>query len=111
MSAQAETLRRTGGQPVKSIVFDEATLEARVRELGAQITAAYPEGELLVLGLLKGSFIFLSDLVRRIERPLQVDFVVASSYGSGTVSVVTSNCSTIRRPGSRASTSSSSRTS
>ncbi len=86
MPAQAETLRRTGGQPVKSIVFDEATLEARVRELGAQITAAYPDGELLVLGLLKGSFIFLSDLVRRIERPLQVDFVVASSYGNGTVS-------------------------
>src|SRR5690606_14197426 len=41
---------------------------------------------LLVLGLLKGSFIFLADLVRRIERPLQVDFLVASSYGAGTVS-------------------------
>jgi len=41
---------------------------------------------LLVLGLLKGSFIFLSDLVRKIDRPLQVDFLVASSYGEGTVS-------------------------
>jgi len=57
-----------------------------VRELGREITAAYPDGDLVVLGLLKGSFIFLSDLVRRIERPLQVDFIVASSYGEGTVS-------------------------
>ena len=59
---------------------------ARVRELGAEITAAYPDGDLLVLGLLKGSFIFLSDLVREITRPLQVDFLVASSYGDATVS-------------------------
>lgn len=82
----AETLRRTGGRPVKSIIFDAETIDRRVTELGAQITAAYPDGDLLVLGLLKGSFIFLSDLVRRVERPLQVDFIVASSYGHGTVS-------------------------
>ncbi|MGH7802742.1 MAG: hypoxanthine phosphoribosyltransferase, partial [Candidatus Binatia bacterium] len=56
---------------------------ARVAELGAEITAAYPDGELLVLGLLKGSFIFLGDLVRAIARPLQVDFLVASSYVDG----------------------------
>src|SRR5690606_18680343 len=68
------------------IVFDEGTIARRVAELGQEITAAYPDGELLVLGLLKGSVIFLSDLVRKIERPLQLDFLVASSYGSGTVS-------------------------
>jgi hypoxanthine phosphoribosyltransferase len=54
--------------------------------LGEEITRGYPDGELLVLGLLKGSFIFLSDLVRQVRRPLQVDFLVASSYGDGTVS-------------------------
>lgn len=81
-----EVLRRTGGKTIKSIAFDEATIARRVRELGAEITAAYPDGHLLVLGLLKGSFIFLGDLVRQIERPLQVDFLVASSYGAGTVS-------------------------
>jgi hypoxanthine phosphoribosyltransferase len=70
----------------KVVVFDEATIAARVRALGQEITAAFPDGELLVLGLLKGSFIFLSDLVRRIERPLQVDFLVAASYGAATVS-------------------------
>jgi hypoxanthine phosphoribosyltransferase len=79
-------LRQTGGRELKRIVFDEETIAARVRELGREITAAYPDGDLLVLGLLKGSFIFLSDLVRRIERPLQVDFLVAASYGDDTVS-------------------------
>jgi hypoxanthine phosphoribosyltransferase len=86
MLSTPEVLRRTGGKPVKSIVFDEATIAARVETLGAEITEAYPDGELLVLGLLKGSFIFLSDLVRKIERPIQVDFLVASSYGQGKVS-------------------------
>lgn len=71
---------------MRRIVYDEATIAERVRELGTEITAAYPEGELLVLGLLKGSFIFLSDLVRQIGRPLQVDFLVASSYGDSTAS-------------------------
>jgi hypoxanthine phosphoribosyltransferase len=50
------------------------------------VTAAYPDGELLVLGLLKGSFIFVSDLVRQIRRSLQVDFLVVSSYGAEKVS-------------------------
>jgi hypoxanthine phosphoribosyltransferase len=86
MSSPVEVLRRTGGRPVRSIVYDEETIARRVRELGREITAAYPEGDLLVLGLLKGSFVFLSDLVRQIERPIQVDFLVASSYGAGTVS-------------------------
>jgi len=74
------------GRPVKRIAYTQEQIAARVREMGAEITAAYPEGELLMLGLLKGSFIFLSDLVREVERPLQVDFLVASSYGDSTVS-------------------------
>ena len=86
MLSTPEILRRTGGRPVKSIVFDEAVIAAKVQELGAEITDAYPDGELLVLGLLKGSFIFLSDLVRTIERPIQIDFLVASSYGESKVS-------------------------
>ena len=86
MLTTPEVLRRTGGRPVKSIVFDAETIARKVAELGAAITRAYPDGELLVLGLLKGSFIFLSDLVREIRRPLQVDFIVASSYGDATVS-------------------------
>lgn len=74
------------GRAVRRIVYTEDEIAGRVRELGREITRSYPEDELLVLGLLKGSFIFLSDLVREIERPLQVDFLVASSYGDSTVS-------------------------
>lgn len=68
------------------MVYTPEDIAARVRELGHEITTSYPDGELLVLGLLKGSFIFLSDLVREIGRPIQIDFLVASSYGEGTVS-------------------------
>ena len=74
------------GRAVRRIVYDKEQIAQRVRELGAEISSAYPDGELLVLGLLKGSFIFLSDLVREIGRPIQVDFLVASSYGDSTVS-------------------------
>lgn len=77
---------RLSGRTVKRIAFDEETIAARVKELGAEITEAYPDGDLLVLGLLKGSFIFLSDLVREITRPLQVDFLIAASYGDAMVS-------------------------
>ena len=77
---------RLKGRAVKRIAFDEATIAKRVRELGREISAAYPDGELLVLGLLKGSFVFLADLVREIQRPLHVDFLIASSYGDATVS-------------------------
>jgi hypoxanthine phosphoribosyltransferase len=77
---------RLEGRTVKRIVYTADEIAARVRELGREITEAYSGGELLVLGLLKGSFIFVSDLVRTIQRPLQVDFLVASSYGAETVS-------------------------
>jgi hypoxanthine phosphoribosyltransferase len=74
------------GRAVKRVVYSEQDIALKVKEMGEQITALYPDGDLLVLGLLKGSFIFLSDLVRQIHRPLQVDFLVASSYGDNTFS-------------------------
>ena len=77
---------RLMGRALKRVVYDESAIAKRVKELGGQITAAYPDGDLLVLGLLKGSFIFLSDLVRQITRPIQVDFLVAASYGDNTFS-------------------------
>jgi hypoxanthine phosphoribosyltransferase len=77
---------RLMGRAVKRIVYDERQIAEKVKEMGSAISAAYPDGDLLVLGLLKGSFIFLSDLVRQISRPLQVDFLVAASYGDKTYS-------------------------
>lgn len=78
--------RVMGGRAIRRIAFDADTISRRVGEMGREITASYPDGDLLVLGLLKGSFIFLGDLVRTIGRPIQIDFLVAASYGSGTVS-------------------------
>jgi hypoxanthine phosphoribosyltransferase len=78
---------RTGGQQVRRIVYTQEQIGGRVAEMGRDITAHYPRGDdLLVLGLLKGSFIFLADLAREIARPIHVDFLVAASYGSGTMS-------------------------
>jgi hypoxanthine phosphoribosyltransferase len=77
---------RLMGRAVKRIAFDERQIADRVAAMGREITAAYPDGDLLVLSLLKGSFMFAADLVRQIHRPLQLDFIVAASYGAGTVS-------------------------
>jgi hypoxanthine phosphoribosyltransferase len=86
VSASSTADPRLDGRAVKRTVYEAETIARRVRELGEEITAAYPSGPLLVLGLLKGSFIFLGDLVRQINRPLQVDFVVVASYGDAMVS-------------------------
>ncbi|CAN5778636.1 hypoxanthine phosphoribosyltransferase [soil metagenome] len=87
MASPSEIRERTGGQEVRRITYSQADIAQRVAEMGREITDYYPRGEdLLVLGLLKGSFIFLADLSREIARPLHVDFLVAASYGSGTVS-------------------------
>src|SRR5690606_28595823 len=87
MAIPSDVFERTGGQTIRRIVYSQDVIARRVAEMGREITAAWPaDEELLVVGLLKGSFIFVADLVREIARPLHVDFLVASSYGSGTVS-------------------------
>ncbi len=86
MLSQDDVTRRTGGRELKAIVFTADQIADRVAELGAELTRAYPDGELLLVGLLKGSFLFLADLVRQVDRPVTVDFMVASSYGDATVS-------------------------
>jgi len=75
------------GRTPRRTVFSASVIERRVRELANEISAAYTEEDrLLLVGLLKGSFIFMADLVRAISVPHQVDFLVASSYGSNKVS-------------------------
>ncbi|MFI3250037.1 MAG: hypoxanthine phosphoribosyltransferase [Eubacteriales bacterium] len=71
---------------MKEILFDEAALAKRVAELGAQITKDYQGREVILLSVLRGSFIFVSDLCRSINLDLSVDFMSVSSYGAGTVS-------------------------
>ncbi len=71
---------------IGATVFDAETINRRVAELGNEICVYYEEGDLLLIGLLKGSFVFLADLTRKISRPHKVDFCVVSSYGSETES-------------------------
>ena len=68
---------------IKVLISEEA-LQERIKEMGAQLTADYAEGDLFIVGILKGAFIFMADLIRSIDLPLAVDFVAISSYGSGT---------------------------
>jgi hypoxanthine phosphoribosyltransferase len=87
MATPSDVHERTGGQNVRRIIYSQEDIARRVGEMGREITRHYPRDEdLLVVGLLKGSFIFLADLAREIARPIHVDFLVAASYGSGTVS-------------------------
>ena len=74
-------------QITKTLVSEEQ-VQKTVQRLGAEITAHYGrlERELMVIGLLRGSFIFMADLVRQIKIPLVVDFMTLSSYGDGTIS-------------------------
>jgi hypoxanthine phosphoribosyltransferase len=86
MSSATEAHGRGQARELR-VIYSEEQIARRVAEMGREIDAAYPSGEeLLALGLLKGSFMFLADLVRQITRPVHIDFLVAASYGSGTVS-------------------------
>lgn len=60
---------------IKRVVFDEETIAARVKELGAKITADYKGEELVVVGVIKGSLYFLTDLTRAIDLPIRIDTI------------------------------------
>lgn len=69
---------------VGRVVVSESDLQARIAELGARITDDYAGRPPLLVGVLKGAFMFMSDLARAIELPLEVDFMAVASYGSAT---------------------------
>lgn len=73
------------GQPER-ILIPAAEIERRIRFMGAEIRAEYPGQTILLIGVLKGSAIFLADLARAITGPVRFDFIGASSYGSRTAS-------------------------
>ena len=73
-------------EDMKSILISEEEIAKRVKELGKQLAEDYKGKELLVVGILKGCMLFLSDLVRTIDLPLTLDFMVVSSYGATTKS-------------------------
>jgi hypoxanthine phosphoribosyltransferase len=69
---------------VEEVLIDEAALQARIAELGEEISADYRGRELLLIGVLKGAVFFMSDLMRRLRVPCEIDFMAISSYGAST---------------------------
>lgn len=68
---------------ILSVLLSEKELKARVSELGQQISADYADKNLLLIGVLKGSVVFMSDLMREITVNAMMDFMAVSSYGAG----------------------------
>lgn len=80
------------------VLISQVDLQARVRALGEEITRDYAGRPLVVVGVLKGSFIFLADLVRAIDLPVLVDFIGVSSYQGATSTGAVKITSDLTRP-------------
>lgn len=66
----------------RKIVLTDEKIKERVRELGREISRDFRDRELLLIGVLNGAFIFMADLAREIDLPVQIDFIRVASYGS-----------------------------
>ena len=71
---------------IKDILFSEEMIQKRIREMGAELSEQYAGKSLLFIGVLKGCFIFLADLVRQVDLECEIRFLTASSYGFSSVS-------------------------
>ena len=69
---------------IQSILLTEEEIRRRVHEMGAEITRDYAGKEPLFVGVLKGCFVFMADLLRQVELPCSMDFMAVSSYGNAT---------------------------
>ena len=73
-------------EKIQSVVVSQTTIQKKVRELAKKISEDYNGEELVLIGVLKGGFIFLADLAREITIPVAIDFISVSSYGSSSKS-------------------------
>ncbi|HTT70835.1 MAG TPA: hypoxanthine phosphoribosyltransferase [Anaeromyxobacteraceae bacterium] len=80
------------------VLLSEEQLEARVLEMGAAITRDYAHKPLKLVGVLKGSFVFMADLARAIDLPVKIDFIGTSSYAGTSTSGVVRITSDLSRP-------------
>jgi hypoxanthine phosphoribosyltransferase len=71
-------------QGVGEVLIGEDDLQARIRELGAELSADYAGREVLLVGVLKGAVFFMADLMRSLTIPCEIDFMAISSYGAST---------------------------
>src|SRR5262249_40736450 len=72
--------------PSLKVLLDAEKIQTRIRELGEQITHDYAGRDLLLIGVLKGACVFLSDLIRQIDLPVSIEFIAVSSYGAASKS-------------------------
>ena len=93
---------------IKNVLVSEEELKAKVRELGAQISRDYEGKNLVLVSILKGSVVFMADLMRAVSIPCSIDFMVVSSYGgsntssSGSAACKSASCHAGSAPGRRA---------
>jgi len=71
---------------IQEVILSEAQIQARIRELGAEISRDYEGSSVLLIAVLRGAALFLADLARDISVPIELDFMAVSSYGSSTKS-------------------------
>ena len=71
---------------IEKILYSEEEIQAKVRELGQQLTEEYQDKFPLAIGVLKGAMPFMADLIKRVDTYLEIDFMDVSSYGNSTVS-------------------------
>jgi len=71
---------------LENILFTEKQIRERIEELGAQITKDYKGKKVMLIGVLKGCYVFLADLARKIDLDVEIQFLTASSYGFSSVS-------------------------
>lgn len=71
---------------IEKILIDEKTIKGKVKELAKKISRDYKGKDLVLIGILKGAIVFLSDLIREIDIPVSIDLIQVSSYGASTTS-------------------------
>ena len=84
MATSSAQISSEFSNPNLEVMFSQEQLQARVRELGAEITRDYAGLNPLLIGVLKGACFFLSDLLRVIDTRISIEFMAISSYGSST---------------------------
>ena len=84
MATSTAQIQSEFSNPNLEVLFSEAEIDIRIKELGSQIAREYAGRNPLLIGVLKGAFFFLRDLLRAIDIPLGIEFMAISSYGSST---------------------------
>ena len=69
---------------VGKVIVDEAQIRRRAKEIGAQITEEFKGEEVIIVGILKGAVVWMADLIKAVDLPVKLDFMVVSSYGAST---------------------------